>query len=302
MNFLTIDVEDYFQVHALSGVIRPGEWEAFEPRVERNTQRILELLAEAGCKATFFVLGWVAERFPGLVKAIDGEGHEVASHGSEHQLASGQSQEEFRRDVRRSKEVLEGTTGRPVVGYRAPTYSITESNLWALSVLAEEGYKYDSSVFPVHHDSYGVPSAPRAPFKVDAEEAKASRLPKLDTQASVCGGEDGFRIGPGEILEVPVSTVRLLGQNLPISGGGYFRILPYAVVRWGLKRINREEGPFVFYIHPWEIDPDQPRVKGLPWRSRFRHYTNLKKTEARFVKLLSEFSFGRMDSILAEEG
>jgi len=274
MNFLTIDVEDYYQVNALSGVIRPEQWAAIEPRVEQSTKRLLELLAEVGCKATFFVLGWVAERFPSLVKAIDREGHEVASHGYQHQLATGLSREQFQEDVRKSKEILEGIIGKPVVGYRAPTYSITEDNLWALNVLAEEGYKYDSSIFPIHHDSYGIPSAPRTPFKVDVEGTKS-----------------------GEILEIPISTVRILGQNLPIAGGGYFRILPYSVVRWGLKKINREEGPFVFYIHPWEIDPDQPRVKGLSWRSRFRHYTNLRRTESKFVKLLSEFSFGRIDSI-----
>ena len=260
VNAMTIDVEDYFHVSAFDGTLPRHRWLTLESRVVRNTERLLALFDEAGITATFFVLGCVGERFPALVARIAAAGHEVASHGYAHRLVYDQTPAAFRDDVRRAKDVLERAAGAAVVGYRAPSYSVTPRSLWALDVLIEEGYRYDSSIFPVHHGRYGIPLSPRHPFIV--------------------------RRAAGALIEVPGATVRCAGMNLPIGGGGYFRILPYPWTRWGLARVNRvERKSAVFYLHPWEIDPDQPRLPAGPW-SRFRHYRNLHLTETRLRRLL----------------
>jgi polysaccharide deacetylase family protein (PEP-CTERM system associated) len=266
VNGMSIDVEDYFHVSALASVAPRERWTQFECRVEPNTDRLLELFERKGVTATFFVLGWVAERFPSLVGRIAAAGHEVASHGYWHQLVFDLTPAEFAEDVRRTKLLLEDQCGTAVLGYRAPSYSITRRSLWALDVLLESGYRYDASIFPIHHDRYGIPDAPR--------HAHALTRPH------------------GQLAEVPPATVRLGSFNLPMSGGGYFRLLPYAWTRWGVAHINRHERrPAVFYLHPWEIDPDQPRlpVSGL---SRLRHYRNLHLTAERLERLLGDFAFG----------
>jgi polysaccharide deacetylase family protein (PEP-CTERM system associated) len=268
-NAMTIDVEDYFQVEAFASTIDRSDWESLPRRVERNTDRLLQILAESGVEATFFILGWVAERHPQLVRRVVAEGHELASHGSSHLRVDRQSPEEFRDDVRRSKRVLEDLGGAPVRGYRAPTFSIGGSSKWAHAILAEEGYCYSSSVYPVKHDLYGTPEAPRTPF---------SPVPGM--------------------LEIPLTSVRLLGIDMPASGGGYFRLLPYPLTTGLLhyaRRVNRS--PAVFYLHPWEIDPEQPRNQSAPWKSRFRHYLNLDRTEQRLQRLLRDFTWTRMDRL-----
>ncbi len=299
-NFLTIDVEDYFQVHAFSRTIRTDQWGSFELRVEKNTERILQLLAREGTEATFFVLGWIAERAPDLVRKIHEAGHEVASHGYGHQHIGRQTPEGFRQDIRRSKKILEQITGKPVLGYRAPTYSITNRTLWALTILAEEGYRYDSSIFPIRHDQYGIPSAPREPFRILLENGNATCFEDLKIRPVQLPLEGCEPAAPGEILEIPVATFRMLGVNIPVAGGGYFRIFPYRFVKWGLKRVSREGRAFVFYLHPWEIDPDQPRIPHLPLRSRFRHYTHLDKTEQRLQSLVRDFPFTRISSLFPD--
>ncbi|HMD65303.1 MAG TPA: XrtA system polysaccharide deacetylase [Stellaceae bacterium] len=268
-NAMTIDVEDYFHVEAFASTIDRSDWEALPRRVERNTERLLEILAESGVKATFFILGWVAERHPELVRRVVAEGHELASHGCGHLRVDRQSPEEFRHDVRRSKRILEDFGGVPVRGYRAPTFSIGGGSKWAHTILAEEGYCYSSSVYPVKHDLYGTPQAPRTPF---------SPVP-------------GF-------LEIPLTAVRMLGIDIPASGGGYFRLLPYPLTRGLLnhaRRVNRS--PAVFYLHPWEIDPEQPRHQAAPFKSRVRHYLNLDRTEPRLRRLLRNFTWTRMDRL-----
>ena len=266
---LTIDVEDYFQVEAFASTIDRGDWETLPRRVERNTERLLEILAEAGVEATFFMLGWVAERHPGLVRRIVADGHELASHGSDHARADRQSPESFRGDVRRSRRLLEDTGGVTVRGYRAPTFSIGAGNRWAHAVLAEEGYRYSSSVYPIKHDLYGSPGAPRTPFSPHAG-----------------------------IIEIPLTTVRVLGRNLPASGGGYFGLLPYPLTRWLLRQAGRaNRSPAIFYLHPWEIDAEQPRQRAAPLLSRSRHYLNLSRTEPRLRRLLRNFTWTRMDRL-----
>lgn len=266
VNAMSVDVEDYFQVSAFDHVVRRDVWHAFLSRVSGNTERMLDLFAREQVRATFFVLGWVAERFPALVRRIAEAGHEVASHGYAHRLVYTQSPEEFRADIRQAKVAIEDAAGVPVAGYRAPSFSITRECLWAFDVLIEEGYSYDTSVYPIHHDRYGIPDAPRHQYQV---------------------------VRPaGSICEVPGSTVRFRNLNLPIGGGGYFRILPYAWIRWGFGHLNRVEGrPGVFYVHPWEIDPGQPRFHA-PMLSRFRHYYRLASTERQLTRLLREFRFG----------
>ena len=274
VNAFSVDVEDYFHVEALARVVRPEDWDRMEYRAERNTRRMLELLAGQGIRGTFFILGWIAQRSPGLVRDIHTAGHEVACHGENHQVVYGQSQEQFRRETRDAKARLEDTIGAPVLGYRAATYSITRDSLWALDALEELGFRYDSSIFPVHHDLYGIPDAPRFPY----------------------------RPGSGPLLEVPITTVEVLGQRLPCGGGGYFRLLPYRLFRAGLRRVNERDGqPGVFYCHPWEIDPGQPRVAGLSLKSRFRHYTNLGRMEGRLRRLLGDFRWARMDEVFLRE-
>jgi polysaccharide deacetylase family protein (PEP-CTERM system associated) len=268
-NALTIDVEDYFQVSAFARYIRRDEWERHECRVERNVDRILDLLAPGSIKATFFTLGWVAERYPQVVRRIVAEGHELASHGYGHERASDLDERAFTEDVTRAKRILEDLSGQPVLGYRAPSFSIGTGNLWAFDVLARAGYRYSSSIYPIAHDHYGMPDSPRF----------------------------AYRVGSG-LLEVPVTTVRLGQRNLPSSGGGYFRLLPYAASRWLIARVNRlDREPAVFYFHPWEIDPGQPRVAGIDAKARFRHYVNLPRMEAKLQRLLHDFRWGRMDAI-----
>jgi polysaccharide deacetylase family protein (PEP-CTERM system associated) len=281
VNGLSVDVEDYFHVSAFEPVVQREKWGTFESRVVANTERLLRLFAETGVRATFFVLGWVAEREPSLVQRIAAQHHEIACHGYWHRLVYHQSPAEFREDVRRSKSVLEALTGRPVLGFRAPSFSITKSCLWALDILAEEGFVYDASIFPIRHDRYGIPGAPRHAHRVGGRYGVQSR--------DVTGIS---------LLEVPSSTVRLGGMTLPVSGGGYFRLLPYAWTRWGIRRVNEREGrPVVFYLHPWEVDPEQPRLPGSRL-SRLRHYRNLEKTEQRLRRLLEDFKFGPIvDSI-----
>lgn len=265
-NALTIDVEDYYQVSAFESVVRFEEWDRYESRVEQNTRKILEILAAAGVKATFFVLGWVAERHPGIVKEIRAGGHEIASHGYRHRLLYHMSREEFRSDTQRSKAVLEDLAGAPVVGYRAASYSIAQETLWCLETLEELGFEYDSSIFPVHHDRYGMPHY--------------RRFPHLIRRSSGRG-----------IWEFPLSTLRVGRLNLPIAGGGYFRFFPYWFTRWGFSRIGEREGqPVVVYLHPWELDPEQPRLEAGPL-SRFRHYVNLSGTEGKLRRLLRDFRF-----------
>jgi polysaccharide deacetylase family protein (PEP-CTERM system associated) len=270
VNAMTVDVEEWFQVSAFESVVRYEDWARYESRVERSTGRILDRLAAAGVRATFFVLGWVAERHPALVKALHGAGHEVASHGYRHRLLTTMTPAEFRDDTIRARQVLEDLTGAPVLGYRAASYSIVRETVWCLDVLGELGFHYDSSIFPVHHDRYGMPEARRFPHRLSA----------------------------GGLWEFPPSTVRIGGVNVPVAGGGYLRLLPYRVVRWGLKRINDREGqPAAVYLHPWEVDPEQPRLRG-PWRSRFRHYVNLAGTETKLARLLCDFRFAPMRETL----
>jgi polysaccharide deacetylase family protein (PEP-CTERM system associated) len=269
VNAMSIDVEDYFHVSAFAAALDRANWSKFESRVERNTHRLLDIFDEHNTRCTFFVLGWVAERAPQLIRELQSRGHEVACHGLTHELVYKQTPQVFRDETLRSKSMLEDLTGAPVIGYRAASYSITRASFWALDILEELGFVYDSSIFPIHHDFYGVPDAPREPHKVGA----GSRL-----------------------LEVPLTTVRFAGQRLPCAGGGYFRLLPYSLFRWSLNRVNREGMPAVFYMHPWEIDPGQPRIKAS-LKSRFRHYTNLARTEGRFRRLLTEFRWDRMDRI-----
>ena len=274
-NAMTIDVEDYFQVHAFADAVRRDQWDGLETRVEGNTYRALEIFADAGVKATFFTLGWVAERYPKLVRDVTAAGHELASHGWSHVKANTQSPAEFRSDVERTRKTLEDIGGVPVVGYRAASYSIDTSNLWAFDELAEAGYRYSSSVYPIRHDHYGMPDAPRFAFRPSANG----------------------------ILEVPVTTVRVGGRNLPCGGGGYFRLLPYWLYRLGLRRVNRADTqPGVFYFHPWELDPEQPRVDGISAKARFRHYLNLHRMRARLERLLRDFQWKRMDEIFLPAG
>jgi polysaccharide deacetylase family protein (PEP-CTERM system associated) len=274
LNAMTVDVEDYFHVSVFDGVVPRSRWESLESRVERNTDRLLQIFADAGVTATFFVLGWVAERHPGLVRRIADEGHEVASHGYAHRLVYDLTPSMFRDDIRRSKAALQNATGMAVEGYRAPSYSVTPRSLWALDVLIEEGFRYDSSIFPIHHDRYGIPVSSRHPYRLN-------------------------RPG-GSIIEVPGSTVRWGVFNFPVAGGGYFRILPYPWTRWGIAQLNRVENrPAIFYMHPWEIDPDQPRLSA-GMLSRFRHYRNLGETEGRLKRLLADFDFGPMQAVLRD--
>lgn len=271
-NAMTIDVEDYFQVSALAPFVARSEWDVRECRVEPNVERILAMLDEYGARATFFTLGWIAERFPQLVRRIVKEGHELASHGFAHKRASEQSPDAFFADIQLAKVVLEDTAGIEVVGYRAPSFSIGPANAWAFECIERAGYRYSSSVYPVRHDHYGTPEAPR--FTHDVREG---------------------------LLEMPVTTMRLFGRNWPAGGGGYFRLMPYTMSRWLLRRVNRvDQQPVIFYFHPWEIDADQPRVPGIDVRTRFRHYLNLDRMEQRLRQLLFDFQWGRVDQVLLE--
>ena len=269
MNALTVDVEDYFQVSALAPHIARDSWDAQPCRIERNVQLLLAMFAQHDARATFFTLGWIAERYPQLVRDIVAGGHELASHGYGHLRASEQSRGDFTEDVQRAKALLEDIGGKAVRGYRAPSFSIGHTNPWAFDVLLEAGYQYSSSVYPVQHDHYGMPDAPRFPY--------AAR--------------------PG-LIEIPITTTRVMGRNLPAGGGGYFRLAPYKLSRWALRRVNSiDRRPAIFYMHPWEIDPGQPRVAGTDMKTRFRHYVNLSRTEARLGRLLHDFKWGRVDEV-----
>ena len=270
-NAMTIDVEDYFQVSAFASHIRREDWPTIDCRVEKNIDRILELLARTGVHATFFTLGWIAERYPAMVRQIVDAGHELASHGYAHLRASEQSPAEFADDITHSKQILEQISGQCVRGYRAPSFSIGAGNLWALDALQAAGYRYSSSIYPIRHDHYGMPDAPRFAF---------------------------YPNGAHGLLELPISTVRLLRRNLPAGGGGYFRFFPYALSRSFLRRINshdRQAG--IFYFHPWELDPEQPRQHGIGFKTQFRHYVNLHRMEARIAALTHDFEWDRMDKI-----
>ncbi len=270
-NAMTVDVEDYFQVSAFEPYISRQQWDSLPHRVAANTNRILDLFAERGVKATFFTLGWVAERYPKLIERIVAEGHELACHGYEHIRVTEQTPEQFRADIRKSKHLLEDLGGVKVKGYRAASYSINANNLWALGVLQEEGFLYSSSIYPVRHDLYGIPDAPRFPYRP---------LPGCD------------------FTEIPITTLRLGNSNRPCGGGGFFRLYPYFFSRWALQHVNRrEQQPCIFYFHPWEIDPDQPRQTGIAWKTHLRHYLNLDKMEHRLDRLLHDFAWDTVETV-----
>ena len=275
LHAMTVDVEDYFHVAALSRVIPRDTWSNQPRRVQANTDRLLAVFERHGVKATFFVLGWVAEHCPEVVRSIDRAGHEIASHGYSHQLIYRQTPEEFRQETRRSRQLLEDLTGKPVHGYRAASYSITGDSLWALDILAECGFRWDSSIFPVHHDNYGIPGSPCMPYILKTDNASV-------------------------LQEFPLTTANVFGLPVPAAGGGYFRQFPYPLFRY---LFNRASGfgarPQIFYLHPWEIDPDQPRFNNAGWLSRFRHYTNLDKCEQRLERLLQDFRFGTVSDSFA---
>lgn len=271
VNVMTVDVEDYFQVSAFEPYIRRDSWGRLECRVEPNVDRILQLFDRHGVKATFFTLGWIAERYPQMVRRMVAQGHELASHGWSHVRVTQQDQDAFRQDIVRTKALLEDVSGQEILGYRAASYSIGAGNLWALDVLRETGHLYSSSIYPIRHDLYGMPEAPRF----------------------------AFRPSEGGFLEFPVTTFRIANKNLPCGGGGWFRLVPYAGMRWAIRRVNRVDGESaIFYFHPWEIDPDQPRQAGIDAKTRFRHYLNLERMESRLDRLLGDFSWGRMDEVL----
>jgi polysaccharide deacetylase family protein (PEP-CTERM system associated) len=275
LNALTIDVEDYYHVTGFEGRVDRARWDEYPSRVGPNTRRLLDLLAAAGVRATFFVLGWVAERQPALVRAIRRAGHEVGCHGYWHRLVYDQTPDEFRADLCRARDVLQDVLGEKVNAYRAPSFSITARSVWALDVLLEEGFAFDSSIYPTHHDRYGMPGAPLVPHRL----ARAA----------------------GDLWEFPPPVWPVLGYPLPVGGGGYFRLYPYALTRHGLRAINASGRPFAVYLHPWEIDPDQPRLAARGPRA-FRHYVGLRRTEGRLVRLLSDFAFGTLSEALARWG
>lgn len=264
-NYLTIDVEDYYHVSAFKKTVKFENWQNYESRVVKNTRKILEILSSVReTKGTFFILGWVAEKYPELVKDIDANGHEIACHSYKHRLVYDISPDEFRSDLIKAKSILENIIGKKVIGYRAPSYSITKRSLWALEILSDLGFEYDSSIFPIPHDRYGIPDAPRFIYELLEQN----------------------------MVEYPISTSIIFGLKLPISGGGYFRLFPYSFTKMALSKINKHENqPFVFYIHPWEIDPKQPRINGTGIFTKLRHYNNLGKTAKRFTKLLQDFQF-----------
>jgi polysaccharide deacetylase family protein (PEP-CTERM system associated) len=275
INAMTVDVEDYFQVSAFESHFDKAQWQSLPRRVEGNTHRILDLFAAHDVQGTFFMLGWVAERYPELVKKIVREGHEIASHGWEHVRVNTQTPGEFRADIERTRKLLQDISGDPVLGYRAASYSIGTRESWAWEQLAEAGHRYSSSIVPIRHDLYGIPGAPRFAF-----EAVADRL-----------------------LEIPITTVPVAGRNINCGGGGWFRLFPYGFSRWALSRVNNMDGQAgIFYFHPWEIDPEQPRPQGLGIKTRFRHYLNLERTYARLERLLADFRWGRMDEIFLSDG
>jgi len=274
-NAFTVDVEDYFQVEGFARVVDRSSWDGFRTRVGGSTATLLEMLSRRNIRATFFVLGWVARKHPEIVREIVAGGHEVASHGMSHRLIYTQTPAEFQRETRDAKALLEDMSQRPVTGYRAATYSITHRSLWALDILCEEGFLYDSSIFPMRHDRYGIPDAEPQPHVLTTP-------------------------GRGRLVEFPISVLRYAGARIPVGGGGYFRLFPYRFTRWALRRLNRQQREFVFYIHPWEVDPEQPRIKTASPLSRFRHYLNLDRCAQRLGRLLDDFEFDTMYAVLAQ--
>lgn len=273
LNALTVDVEDYFQVWALSPYIHPSTWDQRPCRIERNMQVILDLFSRHQAHATFFTLGWVAERYPHIIRNIVADGHEIASHGYAHDRVSDLTPAQYREDLLRAKNILEDLSGQPVRGYRAPSFSIGLKNLWALDVIGETGHHYSSSIYPVKHDHYGIPNAPRFAFRHD-----------------------------NGLLEIPITTTRQFGRNLPAGGGGYFRLLPYAASRWMMRKVHQEDAQScMFYFHPWEIDPGQPRIMEARWKSRFRHYTNLDRMQGKLTRLLQDFRWNRADQVFSSQ-
>ncbi|WP_083251357.1 XrtA system polysaccharide deacetylase [Acidihalobacter yilgarnensis] len=269
---MSVDVEDYFQVSAFENVVLRNSWPNIALRVEKNVERILQLFDDHDVKATFFTLGWLATRLPSMVVKISEAGHEIASHGMNHQRVTNFDPKRFRADVAQSKQLLEAISGQAVLGYRAPSYSIGRDNLWALDELASAGFTYSSSIYPIKHDHYGMPEAPRFAFKPREHN----------------------------LIEIPVTTVNAFGKKFPCGGGGYFRLYPYVFSRWAIRRVNNyDHQAAVFYFHPWEIDPNQPRISGLNKRSRFRHYLNLTRMEDRLTRLASDFTWDRMDRVFA---
>lgn len=272
MNAISVDVEDYYQVEAFSNIIRRDAWINYPSRVAVNNEKILRLFNKYGVKGTFFILGCVAEKNPSIVKEIRDEGHEVACHGYSHKMIMKQSREEFREETEKAKYILEEITNTQVKGYRAATYSITNKNLWALEEIVDAGFTYDSSIFPIKHDRYGIREFNRSPCELNIN---------------------------GKVLkEFPISTARIFGENFPVSGGGYFRLYPYFLTKLGLNSVNKEGMPFVFYLHPWEVDPAQPKIENISRSTRFRHYVNLNKTEDKLARLLKGFKLGRIDLVL----
>jgi len=271
---MTVDVEDYYHVAAFEKVIAPKTWDQWPSRVVSNTNRILALFQQANIKATFFILGWVAERHPTLIKEIKAQGHEIASHGYSHQLIYNQTEQVFREETAKSKKILEDLIQTPITGYRAASYSITHQSLWALDALAELGFTWDSSIFPVHHDRYGIPSSPRSPYIIKTNTGQ-------------------------QLTEFPLTTANIFGQSIPAAGGGYFRQYPYSLSRWLFNRASQNQTQAqIFYLHPWEVDPAQPKVEGLSWLSRFRHYTNLDRCLPRLRRMVNDFSFGTVSQSL----
>jgi len=274
-NAFTVDVEDYFQVEGFARVVDRSSWDGFRTRVGGSTATLLEMLARRNIRATFFVLGWVARKHPEIVREIAAAGHEVASHGMSHRLIYTQTPAEFQRETRDAKALLEDLSRRPVLGYRAATYSITRRSLWALDILCEEGFLYDSSIFPMRHDRYGIPDAEPEPHILTTPSG-------------------------AQLVEFPISVLRCAGARIPVGGGGYFRLFPYQFTRWALRRLNRQRQEFVFYIHPWEVDPEQPRIRAASALSRFRHYLNLDRCALRLGRLLDDFKFDTMHAVLAQ--
>jgi len=273
-NALSIDLEEYFQIHVLSGIIHPDTWDSLPSWVEQDSLRILSLLEEEGVKATFFCLGWIAEHHKSLIRLIHDKGHEVACHGYSHQVIYRQDTSRFRDDVSRAKRILEDITGQKVIGYRAPTYSITMKTLWALKILEDLGFQYDSSIFPIYHDNYGIPDAPRFPY----------------------------RIPNSSLVEFPISTLKIGPLNIPISGGGYFRLIPYPLIRAGFRRLNALDKPFIFYIHPWEVNPKIPKINGMSTFSRFRTYTGIPGAFKKLSHIMKDFTFAPVHEVLSDLG
>ncbi len=270
-NAMSVDIEDYFQVGAFEKCIRRADWGNFKGRVEYATDDVIALYGEHDVKATFFILGWVAERYPQLIQRIVNAGHEIASHGYDHKRVHDLTPESFRKDIIQAKKILEDISGTAIKGYRAPSFSISANNFWALEILAEEGYRYSSSVYPISHDHYGMPEAPRFSFRP---------------------------VDGSPMIELPMTTVNVFGKAWPCSGGGYFRLLPYPISKWAIGRVNREDcQPCIFYFHPWEIDPEQPRQHQAGAKSKFRHYTNLKSMRAKLGRVLGDFQWGRIDEV-----